>query len=1120
MAQDIPAPIAPPPDPVTVAAPAVVPTPPVGIERNIYLPYQELESVFEKDGRGVMVPYREFLQLWTELNEKRAAAAEEEPPLGGVVKSAVYSAEVKGQGDAASLVIRGTIEVESFRKGWATIGLGRTPLNLLEAKTGDASLSLGDQGYELLVPRKGLHTVELTLLAPVHPDEAGFSAKPSLPRSPVSRMTLTVPGKDWRFQLGGLLPFTSGPDGKDSRIEFSFGELQEVAIRWNRDAGGSHLTPLLFADSTVRSRVVPGAIQTTADLRYRVLRAGVDHFELDVPASHDVLLVEGDNLKEWTVSTAGKLQRVSVRLHAEVRDSYELHVVLEKSLGSLPAEVDVPAVTVANVARQSGIVEVSGDADLEVKTEAVEGLTRQALEEREGGEFASRYRFLKAPYAAALRVLRARPEIHAEIITAVRVRPETVSWRSAVSLDVSRAPVFEAEITLPPGYADCRVSGEGVEDFKVSGERLTIRLARQTGRSSFQIEASRDRADEEEPVLTPLVQVAGASSQVARLAMEIDPSLDPLTEQPGDLLLVDPVTLKEELEGAGLTCEAGIGFRYAAGTKPGRLTLKARKPQVTAAVSQLVRVEEESTIYRWWIDYEILFAGTNRLILRVPSSIAGQLQVGGAGQQEINRNYRYVLDGKPVDAGKDVFWAISFPGRQQGKYRLELALDQPHAPVGFETPELIRVPFIGLADVFRETGQLAVATAANLSTGLVQAEGLETVDPRELAQPLGGEGLAGAYRYRSHPVSLTLPVTKNRYLEVPRALITHADMNAVLSGDGALTTEAIYWLRNAAESSLKVKLPPGARMVSDVVVADSAQQPVSQAGGSEMVIRLPPSSETKDEAYPVRFVYELASNDAGKSLPQRGEILIPAPEIRDLQVLQTRNHLYLPEEYRYLGFAGPYELTGKVPGWREARRKLDFLIPALGATNPEGTLVPLGTPPVFQAETSGGLNAPVIKQGQSFVLNRLGPPAPVAVSFLAQPVSTALEAVLCLIALAVGLSMSRATMESRFIFLIFAGLLPLALAGMVAPQMADLYRAVFLGSMASVAGWVLAGIWWLILPRAVPEVPENLPVVGPQLGGFDEPAVEEENETGNEDEADEVPKAPDVEPPASEKPQG
>jgi len=181
---------------------------------------------------------------------------------------------------------------------------------------------------------------------------------------------------------------------------------------------------------------------------------------------------------------------------------------------------------------------------------------------------------------------------------------------------------------------------------------------------------------------------------------------------------------------------------------------------------------------------------------------------------------------------------------------LELALDQAHPEIGFEKPELVSVPVIGLVDVFRETGQLAVATAANLNIGTVEAEGWEVIDSRDLMQPLGGEGLVAAYRYRSHPGNLMLPVTKNRYLEIPRALITHADVNAVLSGDGALTTEAIYWMRNAAESSLKVQLPPGARMVSDVVVKDTAQQPVSQAGTNDMIIRLPPELRNQGCALP------------------------------------------------------------------------------------------------------------------------------------------------------------------------------------------------------------------------------------------------------------------------------
>ena len=33
-------------------------------ERNVYVPYDKLKETFEKEGRGVFLPYEEFLKLW------------------------------------------------------------------------------------------------------------------------------------------------------------------------------------------------------------------------------------------------------------------------------------------------------------------------------------------------------------------------------------------------------------------------------------------------------------------------------------------------------------------------------------------------------------------------------------------------------------------------------------------------------------------------------------------------------------------------------------------------------------------------------------------------------------------------------------------------------------------------------------------------------------------------------------------------------------------------------------------------------------------------------------------------------------------------------------------------
>ena len=47
-------------------------------ERRVYVPFDELEKVFKDGGKGVFLPYREFLDLWNELTLKRAE--DDKPP--------------------------------------------------------------------------------------------------------------------------------------------------------------------------------------------------------------------------------------------------------------------------------------------------------------------------------------------------------------------------------------------------------------------------------------------------------------------------------------------------------------------------------------------------------------------------------------------------------------------------------------------------------------------------------------------------------------------------------------------------------------------------------------------------------------------------------------------------------------------------------------------------------------------------------------------------------------------------------------------------------------------------------------------------------------------------------
>ncbi|MDB4657690.1 hypothetical protein OAE56_02940, partial [Verrucomicrobiales bacterium] len=165
-----PAPIAPAITPApTVTEPAQEPEREIiNRERSIYVPYEDLEAVFEQDGRGVFLPYREFLDLWNQINLQDKKEEDVKPPTDGVLESAHYTAVVEGDENQV-LAIDAVLTVESFKeKGWAVVPLLKGGMNIAEAETGEATLHLGKNGYELILPKKGQYEIKLKLYAKVN----------------------------------------------------------------------------------------------------------------------------------------------------------------------------------------------------------------------------------------------------------------------------------------------------------------------------------------------------------------------------------------------------------------------------------------------------------------------------------------------------------------------------------------------------------------------------------------------------------------------------------------------------------------------------------------------------------------------------------------------------------------------------------------------------------------------------------------------------------------------------------------------------------------------------------------------------------------------------------------
>ena len=326
-------------------------------EQTVYVPFEKLEQVFENEGRGVFLPYREFLEMWNKLKMPEELK-KKEPPLDGVLAAAHYTGKV--QGDAA--VIDAKLNMEALKEGWSMVKLGNGDWSIADVKSA-ASLSRDGKDYNVIFPNKGKYELQMTIYGRIQREAGKSSLRLNLPRTAVSQFEMVIPDKGLEFTMTPACAYTTveQPDGS-TRLAVYFGASEEVNIAWQKRAGETALTPLLFTETTAAMKLSPGAVRTAFDVQFRILRAGVSTFELMVPTGQQVLSIDGQNLRDWTIEESGQSQRVKVNLHTPARDNYALRVNVESGIASLPAKLALPSLEVRNVERQSGVIDITADS--------------------------------------------------------------------------------------------------------------------------------------------------------------------------------------------------------------------------------------------------------------------------------------------------------------------------------------------------------------------------------------------------------------------------------------------------------------------------------------------------------------------------------------------------------------------------------------------------------------------------------------------------------------------------------------------------------------------------------------------------------------------------------------
>jgi hypothetical protein len=492
--------------PAAAEAAAEGDSPPALREQTIYIPYSRLRSIFERDGRGVFIPYNQFQELWKAARSAARTIEDYKPPIGALLVEIDSQAAV-GR-DVMNVDARLAIEV--LTEGWHQIPLRLKESAIRSAKIGDKPARIlfsPETGYSLLLHKEGKQPerIELNLKYSQAFEKSPGSNRVQFdaPQAPVNRWQITIgeagvkvnvhPNVSASESVPEMAPPAAPGDDPppadpaaakpETVVEAFVGAADLVRIDWTAKAeGAAGLTPLATVQARQEVLIDEGVIRTRANLTYEITRADATELVIEVPEDHSVVNVFDPNVQKWEKKAEGAVQTISLSLFQPTRGTQNIALELEKIAADkempqdmMNGELKLPMIRATQIGtaeelvaigRQQGVVAVRLGSSLRGEVAARTGLLQ--IDQAElpaplaGQTWSFAYRYAALPFDLAITVEKVQPLVEVEELVETYLEPNQITTSLLAVLNIQRAGVFQVAVDVPEGYDVRTVQGRPV----------------------------------------------------------------------------------------------------------------------------------------------------------------------------------------------------------------------------------------------------------------------------------------------------------------------------------------------------------------------------------------------------------------------------------------------------------------------------------------------------------------------------------------------------------------------------------------------------------------------------------------------------------------------------------
>jgi hypothetical protein len=910
-------------------------------ENTIYIPYEQLRDVFEREGRGVFLPYEQFQRLWNEAKNARKPVESERAPVDAILVSAESNATIENQ----LFVVRSKIVVELLRSGWQRIPLQLGDAAILSATIDQQPAKVvhdPNLGYSLLVKNDGSKTatVEIALeYAKAYEKLPGQnSVLIHVPQAPLNRWQIQVPDVGAKVQVEPMLASadkkpeaaeTESPSKESGTEVVAFiGASPTIRVQWvPKSEGTSGMTPLAKVDVQQHTQVEDGVIRTTATLNFTIERSSLTKLQFALPAKHKVINVFDPNVRKWSMEQSdlgADQQKVAPNLVVELFEPARKNQVLTIELEtpnqlSDKSEVSVVPILCLDATRQQGFVSVDAGEGLRLETVSRSGLMQIDTNElpTPRGPKASAFRFSSVPFELLLQVSKVKPKMRVSQMTEIVLEPHLLTLELATTHTIEDAGVFQLEFTVPSEFELVQVVGRSAANVEAASieshrfaddkkERLIVLLNRKAlGTIGVSIQLRKKLSD---PNLSTPTDVS------SRIAMPIPrASGEALNWLEGSVVVYAQTSLRvTPVEKSGVR-DANSGemrqvwgngcvdrysqvaevVAYAHAMEPVQLAFDVERKRPFVTVRQLLHASVEPGTVKFVSSLftNVQFSSIRALRLDVPESLAKEIRVESQGVRES------VLVPAPADLAPGyVAWELTSDTPWIGERTIQLTWSKKMEGLDVGKSVEMEVPRLIPKGVDQTWGQIVFSRKESIDLQPVASavSGLRPIDPRyDLMPNVSHPDAVRAFEYQGD-WALKMAATRFALEQVKQTSIERAVVRAIVTRSNRVSMHASYRMRNASQR-LGIKLPEGVEFDSQPLLIDGKSVSLERGDANQLFI--PTAGYDPTQSHLVELKYMVPGDHNRIDLP----IFTDAPAAQTVFLA-----VFMPKERLLLSSNGPW----------------------------------------------------------------------------------------------------------------------------------------------------------------------------------------------------------------------